>query len=202
MAHLPVIPNTFRVALNWADAGGQTATNVIHILAAGKTSADVAESLDDQAATGLWESAVTSAGVIEYAITPLDGTTATTHYTPATPASWKGSQSGDFSPAVAAIVKFGTGARGRSNRGRLYIPFTAESAQVNGGLDGTIQAAMQSQWGTWEAAMAADGFQHVVASYKLAHENAVTNWQVETFLATQRRRQGRLRAAGPSHYIL
>lgn len=200
MPALPVIANTFRVALNWRTSGGQIAANVIHIetAASGKLASDVDEVIEDAVGSGLWLSASNSAQVTDIAITPLDGTSATQHFTPGTPAAWTGGQAGDFSPASSAIVKFTTLLRGRSFRGRFYTPFTGESVMSDGMLDGTTAASMTTEWNSFMANLQGDPTTPcgiVVASYKHAVATDIVAFNVEGVLATQRRRQGRLRGA-------
>jgi hypothetical protein len=176
------------------------ATNVIHIhdLAGGHTSSDIMTTLDAAASGGMWACVVPTAQVTDVGITPLDGTTATQHFTPATPSHWTGQNGTQFVPQVAVVVKLSTGDRGRSKRGRIFLPFVAESSIDNGFLDATQAAAMQTEWNDFQDDLGASAVSCllVVASYKLASQTtAVEPIQVETVLGTQRRRQGRLRGA-------
>lgn len=198
MPALPVIADTYRVALNWLSSTGQIAANVIHIRtrASGHTAGDVMENLDDNAGSNLWLSCSSSAVVKDVAITPLDGSSATVHFSPASPGAWTGGQAGDFSPATSAIVKLTTSLRGRSHRGRIFLPFTGESVMSDGVLDSTTAASMNTEWTAFAGVIGADAdtpMDIVVASYKLAQANIVDFFNVEGLLATQRRRQGRLR---------
>jgi hypothetical protein len=200
MPALPVIAQTYRVALNWRTSGGQIAVNVIHIhtAAAGVNAVDIMENLDDSVGSNMWLGVSSSAVVTLVAITPLDGVTATSDFAPAVPAGWTGGSSGDFSPATAILVKETTALRGRSHRGRVYLPFAGEPAISDGTLDGTIAATMTTAWTGFQAAIAVDATTPMsicVASYKLATQIAVDTFNVEALVATQRRRQGRLRGA-------
>lgn len=199
MPALPVINDVFRCALNWTDPTGQTATNVIHIRAnfADPTPTLVMGALDSSARADMWDSATLSSAITDVAITPLDGVSATEHFTPATPAHWKGEQSGDFIPQVAVVVKLTTGERGRSHRGRVFVPFTCETVAANGSLGSSVQAAMLTAWENFQGNL--EAYTHPcqldVASYKEANSLLVTGFFVEGVLGTQRRRQGRLRGA-------
>lgn len=200
MAHLPVIAHTFRCALNWTESGGQTAANVIHIFdqSGTATAANIATALDNAAAGGMWACVVPTASVTDIGITPLDGTTATQHFTPATPSHWVGQNGTQFVPQVAVIVKLSTGLRGREHRGRVFLPFVAESSINDGFLDSTQATAMTSDWNDFQDDLntSTPNALLVVASYKLATQDTVIEpLTVETVLATQRRRQGRLRGA-------
>lgn len=200
MAALPVITDVFRCALNWQESGGQVATNVIHIKdeSGAATASTIMTALDNAAAGGMWACVVPTAQVVDVGITPLDGTTATQHFTPPTPSHWTGQNGTQFVPQVSAIVKLSTGDRGRSKRGRIFLPFIAESSIANGVLDSTQAAAMQTEWNDFQDDLGAGtpSCLLVVASYKLGTATtAIEPIQVEGILGTQRRRQGRLRGA-------
>jgi hypothetical protein len=197
MPPLPTISNTFRVALDWADASGQTAVNVMHIrIAGGGTIGNVAAAMDSAATGNMWASVINSAHVSQFAITPLDGSTATAFVTPTTIGKWTGSSSStEFLPAVSPLVKLTTAIRGRSNRGRLFLPFTGEGNVVNGKVRAADVTVMQPAWTSFLAGLAAftPACTLVVASYKLSTATTVLAAHVEDVLGTQRRRQGRLR---------
>jgi hypothetical protein len=56
-------------------------------------------------------------------VLPLDGTSSTVSYTTASAGSAGGNASGsDMPEAIAQIIKWQTGTRGRSHRGRSYLP--------------------------------------------------------------------------------
>jgi hypothetical protein len=193
MPGLPTIADTYRVALVW-NLSGQSAVNVMHFLRSSTTAAVIASTLDSNVTAAMWGSVWPTATVNHIAVTPLDGSSAT--YTLNTSgAKWTGSAAaGDPTIAVAAIVKLTTSLRGRSNRGRLYLPGTCESVQNGGTLVAGTVTSMQTAWNNFLTAMVAAGQQPVVASYLHATQHPVAAFTVETFLATQRRRQGRIRA--------
>lgn len=201
---LPILPGTHRCALNWVTASGQHAVNVMHISRDDGLygSSNVMTLLNAHVTAAMWDTVASAWSVSFVAITPLDGISSTTDYFPATPAHWQGNTGGDFVPNVASIVKMQTGVRGRDNRGRLFLPSPAESQISNGKItDGTDTTASLA-WSAFLAAIAADATtpSHlVVAAYDRkhhglgAHVTDVTVVGVETILATQRRRQTRLR---------
>ncbi len=201
---LPVIANTFRCALRWSFAGsGQNAVNVIHIRssAPGMTPAQAFTALDSSVAIAMWDSVVNVASVSEVDITPLDGATATASFSTGSPAKWSGSAGGDAEIAGAALVKLSTPTRGRSFRGRVFLPFTSEAATANGFLVAGLPGTMTTAWEGFRTALEAltSPWAIVVASYDRAHAGAgatattVSSTLVEGALATQRRRQGRNR---------
>ena len=187
---LPVITNVYRCALNWTNStNAMVATNVIHVQKAAVTASDVATELDTDATNTMWELQTTDQQVTQIVVTKLDGSSASFPYTPATPANWTGhGGAGDFVPQVAAIVKCITGKRGRSYRGRIFLPWIAEAQMGDGGLNGTSRATCTAAWREFLADMQGNGFVPVVASYKLATAEPILDMAVEGFVATQRRR--------------
>lgn len=202
---LPVIPNTYRVAFNWLAGVAMTATNVMHFRAAAgfPDPAAISEVLDDCVTANMWNSVAGSAQVQEIVVTPLDGTSGSVTFAKNTLPAYGGGAGGDPVPAVAAIAKLTTGVRGRSNRGRVYIPFISEGQMVNGQITGGGDVFMSTAWNTFNVALGADAdtpTDFVVASYDRAHHGAgahattIIDVVVELALATQRRRQTRLRS--------
>lgn len=190
MADLPIIENVYRCALNWTGAA-QTAENVIHIQQDGGSSDSVFAGLNDAQSTHMFESASSSTGVYSVSITPLDGSSVTSDYiAPST--DWNGNTGGNWSPAVAVTIKMLTAIRGRSFRGRLYLPFTADSAQENGSIGGSMAGTMANAWADWLAALADETLVPVVASYKLAVATPIVSILPQLGCSTQRRRQRRV----------
>ena len=198
---LPVLPDVYRVAFIWGlSPFSPTPVNVMHFKATnpGSHASDIAATLNRNVQALMWANQATGYGISTMSITPLDGTTATQQF-PATGTKWVGSAgSGDFAPQVATLVKLTTGHRGRSNRGRVYLPFTAESVTTGGSITGSGVGFAQTAWTAFINSLASDGTlpsQLVVAAYDrahagaAAHTNPVTSVLVETFAATQRRRQ-------------
>lgn len=188
---LPVIADTYRVALNWTGPSGTHAVNVIHLLKSGTTAASIASTMDANVTTNMWNNVSASAQVTSLQVTPLDGSSAT-YVLNTTGAKWTGPNVGtDFAPAVANVISLRSNFRGRSKRGRVYMPYQAEAGMSNG-VNGNT-ALSQTAWNNWLAAMIAAGAQPVIASYKLASQVPITAIIVESVLGTQRRRQSRLR---------
>lgn len=198
MPALPVIADVFRCALKWTDASAQDAVNVIHIQtnAAGRTPTQVFTLIDANVTANMWASVGNSGAVQEVDITPLDGVTATQSFNTGAPAKWTGPGGGQQIPQSACLVKLSTGLRGRSRRGRIFLPFMSEAAIANGIIGGATVAAAQTAWDAFVAALVADATTPStlsVASYKTASAVSVDNVLIEQVAATQRRRQGRLR---------
>jgi hypothetical protein len=194
VAPLPVIANTYRVAFNWTnDANAQIAENVMHFIAPGSSALAVAEAIDGAVTSAMFQTIASNAGCDTLSVTPLDGTSATLNYT-TTSEHFTGSASGDFSPASAVVVSLGTGLRGRSHRGRLYLGFTAEGVISDGSIEAGTASSLQAAWLAFIDELDA-GVTWAVASYKLATAQAVSSVGVKAAIGTQRRRQTRVRYA-------
>jgi hypothetical protein len=195
MPALPVIADVYRLAWLWRHVNsGATAVNVMHWKKAGSTPALLYASMNAHMASQMNATTTANAEIYQVDITPLDGTSSTSSFLTGGTERWHGQGvTADMIPQGAAIVKLQTGLRGRSNRGRLFLPFVAESEQVSGTLDPAHPPVMATEWARFLTDMAADGFELGVASYKLATWHVVTQLTIETKMATQRRRMDRLR---------
>ena len=187
---LPVIANTFRVALLWKTGGGLVAVNVIHVRSTTLDPTGIFLALSGTVTQDTWSYVASAAHVDEVHITPLDGVSATQVFLTAGGVQWQGSAGGDFIPASCSIVSLRTGTRGRSFRGRVYLPFLVEGQQQNGVLSAGGLANWQEAWDDMIGDL---GATLVVASYKLRVATAVTSALCEGLAATQRRRQSQLR---------
>jgi len=193
MTPLPVIADVYRVALNWSnDTPGQSAENVMHFHAVGSSAAAVGAILDASVQGDMWKPVCSTSGIDSLSITPLDGSSATVLFTTES-SLWTGETAGDWSPASAPVVAFATGLRGRSYRGRLFLPFCAEGAISDGSLTGTLAADVVDAWISFQGYLSETPVTHVVASYKHATAAPVTSYTVASAIGTQRRRQTRVR---------
>lgn len=193
MAPLPVIANTYRCALEWRDsATNQIAVNVIHVRQPSTDAVGVAGAVDAAAAINTAYHAVSTAKVEAIKVTPLDGSSSTFTRT-TTNAHWVGEQSGDFIPGTSVIMAWGSTRRGRSYRGRTFLPFLAEALQSDGAISDASALIVQDAWESLDGNLITAGAELVIASYKLAVATAVASFQVKSALGTQRRRQTRVR---------
>ena len=135
---------------------------------------------------------VSTAGAATASITPLDGISATEEYGLEVP-PFVGTTEGDWVPAASVIVSLYTTKRGRSYRGRIFLPFIGEAAISDGILETPSPPTLNDAWVDFLSAMLAGGAPIVVASYKLAVATNVNATITQSFLGTQRRRQTRLR---------
>lgn len=195
MPPLPVIANTYRTVLDWGSVGGTNPRNVMHFrdTLGTQTASDLFHVADDGATSDMWGYLTDSSVCGLLHITPLDGVTGTSEFATTAP-GWTGPQTGQYMPQVAQVIKLVTGLRGRSNRGRVFLGPVAESVAANGILiAGDELAAQHAAWVSFETTLHAAGWEIVVASYKLGTAQSVTAISNEQILATQRRRQSRLR---------
>lgn len=188
---LPVIADTYRVAVLWKETGlGLNAVNVLHLLKSVTTASAIAGVLDANVTAGMWANCHGQYTAQSLHVTPLDGASAT-FILAVSGAKWTGGGTGDLIPSQAPLVSLRSNFRGPRHRGRLYLPAPSESTSANGLLPSV--ATVQTAWNTWLAAMIAAGAQPVIASYKFATQVPVSSILVENALATQRRRQNVLR---------
>lgn len=201
---LPTIADTFRCALRWSQIGGSLkAVNVIHIKAnaSGQTATDAFHALNVNWNSNMWLGVQAGMFISNVDVTPLDGVSATTSFVPTSAGATTGGSVGDIIIQAAIIVKLGTGVRGRDNRGRIFLPYPAESQQSSGHLSSATQATMDSAWGTFAAGLVglSPQWDLGVASYDRRHSGAgahftgLTHLNVEELLGTQRKRMERLR---------
>jgi hypothetical protein len=199
MAPLPVIANTYRVAMEWgnSDYPNWIATNVIHLNKSSSNPAAVAAALEANVAAAMWQVQSTHSTIKNLVITPLDGSSVAFPIATTGGAKWSGNQSNNTPTAQNCnIVKLLTAKRGRSYRGRIFLPWADEQA-VDGNLLHTGNAsACTAAWVAFHTAMTAAGFNLVVASYKLATVDNVAALACENYTATQRRRNKRVRTTG------
>jgi hypothetical protein len=138
----------------------------------------------------MWDSIQTSFACTTLEVTKLDGTTAGQ---PEAVTSFAGQSTGDIVPAASGVLSLHTAQRGPRGRGRLYLGPPGEGIIATGQLASGTPANIAGAWATFNAAMAADGFFHCVASYVHADSHDITSYRCDTLLGTQRRRQDQLR---------
>lgn len=188
---LPVIDGVFRTTLNWhCGRVPSNAANVMHFKSSSLDQDSIMAALDSHVVGDMWGQTCTDASVISVDCTPLDGSGVSAVFFTGSPTKWSGNRTtgDDIIPQQASVVKFGTAKRGRSYRGRVYLPWVAEGIQANGLLVGPWVPLAQTAWDTFLSSMAASDAHLVVASYKLATADEVIQVHYEQDTATQRRR--------------
>jgi len=191
---LPVIANVYRCAFEWVNDNQTSwrATNVIHVSKSGSTPAAVYTALDTNVTANMWRQTGTDSHIRYVVITPLDGSSVSLSTATGNTAKWSGALTpGDMISQGCEIVKFKTAKRGRNYRGRVYLPWIGESTVANNVITAGNVTLSQTAWGAFFTAMVAAGFQPVVASYALSTAEAITALEVETNIATQRKRNRR-----------
>ena len=156
---LPVIANTYQVSIGYGYAGVSTAANVLHVQAFALTAQEIAD-----AVAGVWWRTDTwpaimsnTAFATQLRVTPLDGSSTTAIANAANFGTVNGQQdhlAAGLSEAI--VVTQYTDVRGRSGRGRYYVPyiampFRADSGaswvDAGGGITNAF-AALNAAWAT------------------------------------------------------
>lgn len=164
----------------------------MHFVKAGGNPADLWTKLNAHVTASMWNQTITSSKIVLATITPLDGSGVTLPQPTGAGANWAGNQSpGDIIPSSAVVIKTLTAKRGRSYRGRHYLPWPAESQCDSGQFTSGTRNASTAAWIAFHAAMVADGWTPVVASYKLSTADPIIAVAAEIYLGTVRRRQFR-----------
>lgn len=164
----------------------------MHFRSSALSASEVGALLVASATESMFAPMVSTAGAATASITPLDGISATEEYGLEVP-PFVGGTTGDWVPAASVIVSLYTTKRGRSYRGRIFLPFIGEAAISDGILETPSPSTLNDAWVDFLSAMLAGGAPIVVASYKLAVATNVNATITQSFLGTQRRRQTRLR---------
>jgi len=188
---LPVIPDVFRVTLNWEAPNGLIAATVLHFGAPTLTDADVWAAIDAHFFAGMWDALSPDASITSVDIIALDGTSGTQTFGP--PTNNIGNGAGQALAQVCALVKSSTGLRGPAHRGRSFLPFVGETDVDAGKLIAGADSGTTTAWEAMRTAMGGAGCAPVVASYAHSSAAIVTSYLCETVTATQKRRQNRLR---------
>lgn len=192
-------PNTARCALEFSYTGQQC---VITLWFEAETSFDVtslialADALISWATTNLMPTAASALSLIGVRATAQDSSSAPSIFRPVA-APVVGGQTGNAqAPQVAAVASLRTDLRGRSYRGRNYVPGIADSQTVNAGeLSVTGAASLAAAYEALADVETATGTTHVVVSHYTGGAargagvtTPVTEYVVDQPLDTQRRR--------------
>jgi hypothetical protein len=159
MAPLPIISNTFQVSIGYSYLNTYPAANVLHVQSTVATAQEIA----DGVAATWWDTTTwpsiqsnsCSAGQVR--VTPLDGSSTTAIASSASFGTTVGGRNEPASGLVDSLVMTQyTDLRGRSGRGRLYIPFLGEHylqsdlaswQDANGDISGAYNA-FKTLWNT------------------------------------------------------
>lgn len=197
---LPVISNTVRAACSGVQANGQPYANIWHFR---KTSGSIDATALAALATELNKlyggasyggggvnllnntPGTTSMNAITF--TPLDGSSASTLVA----GTAFGSGVTDLLDAQASpIVTLRTGSRGRSFRGRIFLPALHEGSNSSTGtVSSGVITAYNAQLSGFLAALTPINWECVVASYKLSIGTKVTTAVIRSYFGHQVRRR-------------
>jgi hypothetical protein len=192
---LPIIGDVYRCSV-LQHQRDMAVANVFHVIGDGSESAaDVASAVmhawgDD---TGLCLLQSTEIDLDLVTVTPLDGSSTSASVDFSTTSNQTGQQDLIPSPPqVSMVCSLETSARGRSNRGRMYLAGQPDEwlATDRTSWDTTHVADAQETFDHWRGIMVAgDTSVHLgVASYKNAEFHATTSLIVRSYLGTQRMR--------------
>lgn len=187
---LPIITDVFRCAVEQHNSVTNTsAYSIIHIIDGSQTASQIGTHVNAAFhATNFWDNMANTTHLVGTNVTPLDGV-GTSVFVPAGSNTAAGSATGDPIPAVCQTVTLYTDKRGRSYRGRIYMPFVAESKLTAGIIDPTGTATAQADATAFMTTLASTTGGIVVASYLLSTSELVTSVLVRGKASTQRRRQ-------------
>lgn len=154
---LPVISDTFQVSVGYTYLGASTAANVFHVQAIGIDAQSIADGVAATWWTALGWPAIMSNGTsaAQVRVTPLDGTS-TTAIANAASFGVTGGQHTDTTGgnSEALVLTWYSSHRGRSGRGRLYLPYIAHAFRSSNGASwndgsGQIAAAFDAYNTAW-----------------------------------------------------
>jgi hypothetical protein len=195
---LPVITLTVRCAISGAIASGGRWANVLHFRkTSGAIDAAALNALESEvvkvyggaayAGGAYWlQYAKTTTTVDSIIMTPLDGTSASTFYSPA----FGGLQGTDsLPPEVSEVITLRTTSRGRSYRGRIYLPAWVEADSNNGLLFAADITAVLTNYTGFATALGVINWENVVASYLHSTAAKVTSVTMDNKFDSQRRRK-------------
>jgi hypothetical protein len=191
---LPIVANSYLTRLVWSSSQApRPAVNDLcfHDDAGGHTGTDVYNAINAAVSQQMWAGVVGTASVIDVLTTKLDGSAATVHHATGSPTKWSGTTGGGAILQGAGVVTLRTGFRGRSYRGRIYLPWIAEDDQTDGILLAGNVTAAQTAWSTFMAAVKAAGYPIHVLSRLHSTSTEIVSVTVEPYLKTQRRRTRR-----------
>jgi len=150
---------------------------------------EVADAIAAHVNTSMWAQTEHNSVIHQLTVTPLDGSSASLVVPTDLSTKWQGAGSpAEIVPQVAALIKFTTALRGRSHRGRVFLPWCCETTLADGKLLTSTRDVLNTNWLTFIQGMQTALITPVVASYKLATAAAVMSHQAELVTATQRRR--------------
>lgn len=188
---LPIVANLYLARLVWANAGApRHAINDLyfHDDAGGHTGTDVYNAMAANVTHNMWLTCQSGSSIIQVVTTKLDGSAASETHTTGGGSTWSGDATGDTILQAATVVTLRTGFRGKSFRGRIYLPFVGDQVLSDGIFTSGTITAMQTAWETFRAAMKTAGFPIHVCSRLHSSSVETSSETVQPNCKTQRRR--------------
>jgi hypothetical protein len=202
---LPTIPGVVRAAFSGLVPGNQPWTNVLHCRYSGGASSpgDADITALDTLLTRLWSGTAFGAGsawfnncpgavtLTKSSYTRLDATSLGLEFVKALTGTGGGSS---LPSECAPVLTIRSNQRGRSHRGRIYLPpLNITSIDVSGQINATVRTAIQLQWSGLATALGgptvAPFWELGVASYLLHVFTPSTLATMDQFVDVQRRRR-------------
>ena len=185
-----LIPDCFQVNID-ATSGGQPITNVVGVENAGGTAAGAAAAVQTawKIATGPLSQLSNFYALVQFKAVDIGDPNGDIVVVPDTTAGGAGAAA-LATNAASSLVKWNGGTRSRSSRGRLYFgPLSETNINSDGRtLTSGARTAQNTAFSVFRGSLTAAGYPLVVLSRKLSEAFVVTTSDVETVIATQRRR--------------
>jgi hypothetical protein len=188
---LPVVSDVFLCRLIFQDANApRDATCDLYFkdTVGTQTGDDLATDFAASVRRDQWAFQKTTTKLYNLKTTKLDGSAASLDHLSDSNVKWTGQASGELILQGANVVSVKTGFRGRSRRGRIYLPWVAEDVQSNGTLQSASVTAAQTAWTAFFADMVTAGWTPHVVSPLHGDSVAAVAYTVRSLLRTQRRR--------------
>ena len=197
---LPNIPLVVRTAVIGQTPSGQRFTNVLHFKAvSGPIDSTLINALHTvvsriysgtattSGATNMLNNSSSGMTLTQVQYTPLDGSSTTTTL----PLVAAGAAGGNNLPSeCSAVITFRTDQRGRSYRGRAYLPvMTVTAVNSVGELSSGPLAALPLQWSGAIPLLAGASWEHHVASYLHGTSRVIISYTMDAKMDVQRRRK-------------
>lgn len=203
MASLPVIPGAVRVMLIWRLGTASSASISFGVTTQLTNMSALFTAIDAHITQAMWAAMTNQSLASEMHLFPYDGVTPTFVQSVSGSKYQGGSGTADEALiAPAALISLRTASRGPQARGRIFLPYTSELQSANGSLVPAAQTALQTAWDAFRTSMSGAGVPLAVISLSTNQTTTpprsptarpVISTTAELRLATQRRRQSRLR---------
>lgn len=191
---LPIVTDVYLCRLVFSDANApREAVCDLYFKdsAGGHTGDDLFTAFAASVRRDQWALQKTTTKLTNVKTTKLDGSAASRDHLTDSNVKWTGQLSGELILQGANVVTVRTGFRGRSRRGRIYLPWVAEDGQSAGTLLSASVSAAQTAWSSFLADMVTAGYPPHVVSPLHGDSVQAVSYTVRPYLKTQRRRARR-----------